>query len=538
MTRTRLVSRELSTLLALLALAAAPALAAQEPSSQETSERAESAGGEELISAAQRGDLEAVRALLDRGVDVNSESRYGATPLAFAVNRGNEELARLLLERGADVDAKDTFYGFTPVVMAMMGGRDSEPHRRILLEILKRKPADADQALLYGVQQADLEVIRAAVDAGVTARGLRSALTQAETRGLPRVIELMRELAPPEDESPGIELSPEQLALYEGDYRNEQLGMSIKIFLEGEALKLQVQGQPAFTLGAVAEHEFETVDLPDVAVAFAGRAGTIERFALTQAGRTLTFGRVDGSAMTLTSEAPEGSAEPAGDVVVPSAERSQPLPWPSFRGRNAAGIADGQGAPTTWNAESGDGVLWKERIPGIALASPVIWGERVFLASAVSREADRTFRTGLYGDVDSVEDDSLHRWIVQARDLRTGELIWQRTASEGRPKVKRHMKSSHANPTPVTDGERVVVSFGSEGLFCYDWDGQLLWRRDLGVLSSGWFYDHTFEWGFSSSPILYQGRVIVQGGRVAGWRGGKVRPPEIVPPAGSRPQSR
>lgn len=479
---------------------------------------AQQAPGDSLIAAAQAGDVAEVRRLLDGGADVDSRSKYGATALAFAVQRGNEPLASLLLARGADVDSKDRFYGFTPLTLAIMGGPDSEPHRRILQAIVERGPADVDPALLFGVQQADLDLIRAS-SGGATPKGMRAALLEAENRGVDRIVEEMRRLAPEAPEQEMLELTAEQLGLYAGDYGNEQLGMSIKIFLDSSGqegsderpeLKLQVQGQPAFTLGAVAENEFVTTDLAGVEASFAGRAGTIERLVVTQAGQTLVFGRVDGSAMALTSDPPAGTAEPESAVSMPASVRGEPLPWPSFRGRNASGIADGQGVPATWNATTGSNLLWKSAVPGIALASPVIWGERVFVASAVSGEADASFRTGLYGDVDSIEDESSHRWIVQALDLRSGELIWQRTASEGPPKVKRHLKSSHANPTPVTDGEHLVVNFGSEGLFCYDLDGQLLWQRDLGVLNSGWFYDPTFEWGFASSPILYRDRVLVQ----------------------------
>ena len=166
--------------------------------------------------------------------------------------------------------------------------------------------------------------------------------------------------------------------------------------------------------------------------------------------------------------------------------------------------------PFTWNGEAGTNVRWKTPIPGLALSSPIIWGDRVYLTTAVSEGADATFRTGLYGDVDSVPDDSVHVFKVYALDLATGKVLWQREASRGVPQVKRHMKSSHANPSPVTDGQRVVASFGSEGLFCYSADGELLWHQELGRLDSGWFFDPTYQWGFASSPILYQGKVIVQ----------------------------
>ena len=174
------------------------------------------------------------------------------------------------------------------------------------------------------------------------------------------------------------------------------------------------------------------------------------------------------------------------------------------------GIGDGQGAPTEWDATTGRNILWKTPIPGLANSSPIIWGDKIFLTSASTEEGDDTLRIGLYGDVDSIEDTAEHTWSVYALDKSTGEILWRRVAATGTPKVKRHMKSTHANPTPVTDGRHVIASFGSEGVYAYDFDGKLLWKKDLGVLESGWFYDPTYEWGFASSPIIDQGRVILQ----------------------------
>jgi outer membrane protein assembly factor BamB len=119
-------------------------------------------------------------------------------------------------------------------------------------------------------------------------------------------------------------------------------------------------------------------------------------------------------------------------------------------------------------------------------------------------------KPGLYGDVDSVKDDSVHTWHVLCLDKSTGKNLWDKTAHQGLPKVKRHAKATHANSTPVTDGTHVVASFGSEGLYCYDFRGKLLWKQDLGTLNSSWFYDPDYQWGFGSSPIIYRNLVIVQ----------------------------
>jgi outer membrane protein assembly factor BamB len=184
--------------------------------------------------------------------------------------------------------------------------------------------------------------------------------------------------------------------------------------------------------------------------------------------------------------------------------------WPSFRGPNAGGVAEGVATPTTWNATTGENILWKTEIPGLAVSSPVVWGDRIFVSTAVSGNPNLGIRTGLYGDVEPLNDQSRHSWRVVALDRRNGKVLWERVAREGIPQTKRHPKSSRASPTPATDGQRVIVSFGSEGLYAYDVNGKLLWTRDLGVLSAGWFYDPDYEWGVGSSPIIWRDLVIVQ----------------------------
>jgi outer membrane protein assembly factor BamB len=184
--------------------------------------------------------------------------------------------------------------------------------------------------------------------------------------------------------------------------------------------------------------------------------------------------------------------------------------WPQFRGPEARGIAEGHPLPRSWSVENGERVKWKTAIPGLGHSSPVVWGDAVFVTTSISGTEDPTLKVGLYGNIDPVEDDTVHRFVVYRVDAQSGKIVWQRTAFEGVPKIKRHQKSSHANPTPATDGERVVALFGSEGLYAYDMNGTLLWKKDLGVLDSGFFQVPAAQWGFGSSPIIHDGRVIVQ----------------------------
>jgi outer membrane protein assembly factor BamB len=184
--------------------------------------------------------------------------------------------------------------------------------------------------------------------------------------------------------------------------------------------------------------------------------------------------------------------------------------WPSFRGREAAGVAEGQNLPDTWNVKTGQNVLWRTPTPGLAHSSPIVWGDRLFLTSAVSSNPNATFRAGLYGDGDASDDRSRQRWVLYALDKRTGRILWERTAFEGVPLDKRHIKSTYASSTPATDGRIVVAWFGSHGVFAYDTNGNLKWKADLGRMDVGAYDIPSYEWGPASSPILWNGMVILQ----------------------------
>jgi outer membrane protein assembly factor BamB len=184
--------------------------------------------------------------------------------------------------------------------------------------------------------------------------------------------------------------------------------------------------------------------------------------------------------------------------------------WPQFRGRNAAGVADGALLPDAWDGAKGTGVLWKTPIPGLAHSSPVVWGDRVFLTTAVSSHPDASFKPGLYGEGTASEDMTVHRFQVLGLDRRTGQVQWARTAYEGTPRERRHIKGTYANASPATDGRYVVAFFGSHGLYAYDLAGNLKWKRDLGRIDAGAYDAPQYEWGTASSPILFEDLVIVQ----------------------------
>lgn len=184
--------------------------------------------------------------------------------------------------------------------------------------------------------------------------------------------------------------------------------------------------------------------------------------------------------------------------------------WPQFRGIGAAGVADGHALPADWDIDTGRNVRWRTAIPGLSHASPIVFDDRVYVVTAVAEGIDPELRVGLYGDGDSAADLVEHSFRVLCLDRADGSVLWDREAITKTPQFARHTKATHANSTPATDGSRVVALFATGGLFCYDRDGELLWQVELGPLDVGPHNSMDLQWGFASSPIVAQDKVIVQ----------------------------
>ncbi len=183
--------------------------------------------------------------------------------------------------------------------------------------------------------------------------------------------------------------------------------------------------------------------------------------------------------------------------------------WPQFRGPGASGVSP-DAVPLTWNMETGENVRWETPLPGLGHASPIIWGDRIYVATAVKPGAKPELKVGLYGDIGSFNEKEAHQWRLLALDKRSGKILWNKLVYEAIPRTPRHTKATHCNSTPATDGEYVVAFFGSEGLYCFGMDGAPRWHKDLGKLDAGFYAVPNTHWGFASSPVLYQGKVIIQ----------------------------
>jgi len=182
--------------------------------------------------------------------------------------------------------------------------------------------------------------------------------------------------------------------------------------------------------------------------------------------------------------------------------------WPQWRGPDGSGVSNEKNLPSEWSPTKN--IKWKTPIEGRSHSSPIVWGNRVFLTTAVEGAVVPGAKAVKHMDgdkeflhPDSIGADHKHTFKVLCIDRDSGKILWQSTAWEGTPYDNRHRKSSYAASTPTTDGKLVYAFFGTEGLYAYDFKGNLAWKAQLGNLG-------TVGMGTGTSPILFENLVIVQ----------------------------
>jgi outer membrane protein assembly factor BamB len=183
--------------------------------------------------------------------------------------------------------------------------------------------------------------------------------------------------------------------------------------------------------------------------------------------------------------------------------------WPQFRGLRGRGVS-ADAVPTTWKIESRENIRWITELPGLGHSSPIVWGPHLYLTTAVRPGPPAKIKIGVYGSGDSYQEKEPHQWRLLCVDRASGKLLWNKPGHEAVPSQERHTKATHCNSTPATDGANIVAIFGSEGLFCFEMDGTLRWRKDLGKMDAGPWDSPKLQWSFASSPVLHEGKVIVQ----------------------------
>ena len=198
----------------------------------------------------------------------------------------------------------------------------------------------------------------------------------------------------------------------------------------------------------------------------------------------------------------------AGSLGIATIGSSAAGNWPQWRGPDGSGISTEKNLPAEWNTTKN--IKWKTPIEGRGHSSPIVWGNKIFLTTAIEGEVVPGAKapTHMMGDKEFVHPDSVgankkHTFKVIALNRDSGKVLWQAVAFEGTPYDDRHRKSSYAASTPATDGKMVYAFFGSEGLYAYDFNGKLAWKADLGKMG-------TVGMGTGTSPIVFENLVIVQ----------------------------
>ena len=170
--------------------------------------------------------------------------------------------------------------------------------------------------------------------------------------------------------------------------------------------------------------------------------------------------------------------------------------WHQWRGPEATGVSPEGDPPVEWSEDRN--IRWKVAIPGKGHASPIIWDQSVFVATAIP--TDREDPAEAEG---KVKPTQVVKFDLLALDRRTGKVLWQRTTREQGPHEGTHGTNTWASASPVTDGEHVYVYFGSFGLYCLDMKGNLVWEKDLGDMSV------RLKFGEGSSPLLYGNKIVI-----------------------------
>lgn len=480
--------------------------------------------------AAKTNDTASLQKLIAEGIDVNVATEYGATALTYAADKEHLEAVVLLLENGANPNQSDNFYQSTPFLWVLFGGNtkilkamiehgadisDERPliwatsmgNSKIVELLVRNKAAGSDKAILSAIQNDNLDVFKAILEESeLEKEALSIALMTAMAKDNKKMSELLKKKGAEIIKQP--ETDPElesKMLSYKGLYKNTD-GSKANMNVENGSLFVIFDGSNPFELKHTDSSAFQFVQYPDLTIVFDEIESKVISFKLNQGERIIQYFKTEEEIADNKNAEKDSQTE----IIETHKQVEKAKNWPSFRGEYASGNGDGQFPPTKWDIKKGYNVKWKTYIPGLAHASPVVWDDKVYIATALSGDKKSEYRVGLYGDVKPVDDFSEHIWSIYCLNKTTGEIIWEKEAYKGVPRVQRHTKATQCNSTPATDGKHVVALFGSEGLVCYTMDGKELWRKDLGILDAGWFYDEETQWGHSSSPIIYENTVIVQ----------------------------
>ena len=396
---------------------------------------------------------------------------------ALALRREAQLLASLNHPGIAAIHGLEEADGQLFLVLELVEGED-------LAERLKRGKVPLDEALVIARQIA--EALEEAHEKGIVHRDLKPANVKVTPDGKVKVLDF------------GLAPRP---ARRTGRAWQDAAGHARALFLEGSSRRCRhrgggCDGRDVRATGRASPHP--------------GRErGTVTKL-LALARRLVALGFLGAATTPAGDRAPGALGSGHEDHAIrrggrglsraTTAEPESPVNWPQFRGADGAGIADSSVLPTRWSAT--ENVAWSAEVPGRGWSSPIVWGDRVYLTTAVNTGGFKAASTGIYGNDFAAElkkqglsDDEILKRVtardielasesedvsyeVLALDARTGKVVWQREAHRGKPSGGRHRKNTYASETPATDGERVYASFGGNvGLFCYSREGTLVWKQ-------------------------------------------------------------
>jgi len=188
--------------------------------------------------------------------------------------------------------------------------------------------------------------------------------------------------------------------------------------------------------------------------------------------------------------------------------------WPHWRGPLANGSAPRGQPPVQWDEKTN--VKWKVALPGDGSATPIVWGDQVFVLTAIDtgRKADTAAlpksdpasekkASGPLFEKKTKAPTTYHQFVVLSYDRKTGKELWRRVAAEQVPHEGHHPTHTYAAGSPTTDGRFLYVSFGSRGIYCYDLAGKLCWQRDFGLMKTRYGY------GEAVTPVIRDDTLIV-----------------------------
>jgi outer membrane protein assembly factor BamB len=188
--------------------------------------------------------------------------------------------------------------------------------------------------------------------------------------------------------------------------------------------------------------------------------------------------------------------------------------WPQWRGPRGQGVSDEKNLPLEWGPTKN--IKWKTPVPGRGHSSPIVWGNRLFLTTSIegpeipgAAAVKHVINNQVVKLPDTVGAERSHTLKLICIDTDAGKVLWERTVHEGRMYDDRQKTNTYASSTPATDGRYVYAFFGSEGVYCYDFDGKQIWNASLGGIAK-------MGYGEGTSPIIFENLVIIQADKELG----------------------